>query len=91
MIFIALSFTLLVTLGLMAQSRVAHLERRKAEAELARRRAYEKALALPFWDEEELERELWNRAARGDQLSEDIIQEMFWDDLQQESGRSFRS
>lgn len=55
-------------------------ERERADywAEMAERNAleradYERALGLPLWDPHALERDLWARAAQGDEVAHEVI------------------
>lgn len=55
-------------------------ERERADywAEMAERNAleradYERALGLPLWDPRELERDLWARAAQGDEIAYEVV------------------
>ena len=81
LLFLIVSICSIGILAIGLHLRLLAMERKETKQERQRRQVYEKALALPFWDERELQREIWNRAARGDELAEDILQEMFWDDV----------
>lgn len=78
------SATLLLAamLALSALGRALVQERGRRKDAERRRRAYEKALALPFWSDKEIEKELWNRAAAGDELAEEVVSELCIGSLQ---------